>query len=160
MNMHPLFKCIWYLHNTLMSQKWWFQMVTTVQRASMTLCPCCCLAGVGPVIGVNPLLRCSWLEAEEKLWETLDPFWVQAHTHAHKHTHHSGWTSAPSPVHSAASVPRSTTRKPALGDDSCDNPVFSDPCFHGRNPTVDLVAGNLRWSTDQENLLYDMYSKL
>lgn len=81
--------------------------------------------------------------------KALIPPWVQAraHTHARTNTHAQTHTHARTlPVHSAASVPRSTSQKPATGDVSCDNPL--DTCFYGSYPTVDLVAGNLRWSTE------------
>lgn len=65
------------------STKWCNRNIHTLFQPELNVCPCSCLAGVGSVIGVSPVTRCSWLEVEEKLWETLDSLWAQAHTDTH-----------------------------------------------------------------------------
>ena len=159
------------LNLKLNSALWTFKTSTrAVEPSSLTIL-FVCLAGVGSVIGVSgPVRRCSSLEVEEKTFGGKP--WIhsqaQAHTLAHTHTHTSLRLTviASSPVHSAVLAPRSATHTHTHThthlhwETSPATILFSDTCFGGRNPAVDLVAGNLRWSTDQENLLYKIHSKL
>lgn len=105
------------------------------------LCPGSWLAGVGSVISLNPLMLVGGIR---------DPQDTLVRTHTPSHTSLRLSVSC-IPVHSASLIQQHTNLQQEM------SPVTILSSENGSSPTVDLVAGNLRWSYRSKRIYFIMY---